>query len=166
MPSAGITAGWFRSSQPRKPESGLGACCLGPVPEVGRKQLVFDGQQHLQGVGLARAGEGVVGLNSFLQREAARGEPGRINLPGRHALGRVGVENVSTRPVVMVTPLIYSDSRCSVAGLPCTPTLAIWPDPLGALLEGLRDPDRLHRHVGAKAVGELVDLAASTPGGS
>lgn len=58
----------------------------------------------------------------------------------------------------MVTPLIHSDSRCSVAGLPCTPTLATRPDQLGALLEGLRDPDRLHRHVGAKTVGQPVDL--------
>ena len=39
----------------------------------------------------------------------------------------VGVEYVSTRPVVMVTFRIHSSSRCSVAGSPCTPMLAMWP---------------------------------------
>src|SRR5262249_6329993 len=38
-----------------------------------------------------------------------------------------GVVTASTRPVVIVTSRIQSDSRCNVAGDPCTPTLATWP---------------------------------------
>jgi hypothetical protein len=35
--------------------------------------------------------------------------------------------NVSTSPVVTVTSRIHSFSRCSLAGLACTPMLATWP---------------------------------------
>ena len=40
---------------------------------------------------------------------------------------RVGVEEVSTRPVVIVMSLIHCSSRCSVAASPCTPMFAIRP---------------------------------------
>src|SRR6185369_9663199 len=40
---------------------------------------------------------------------------------------RVGVEEVSTRPVVIVMSLIHCSSRCSATGSPCTPMLAIRP---------------------------------------
>src|SRR6266699_971502 len=40
---------------------------------------------------------------------------------------RVGVEEVSTRPVVIVMSLIHCSSKCSVAASPCTPMFAIRP---------------------------------------
>ena len=78
-----------------------------------------------------------------------------------------GGRKVSTRPVVMVTPLIYSDSRCSVAGCGASRRRqpATWTDQLGALLEGLRDANRLRGHAGAQPVGQPVDLGTGLLGG-
>ena len=71
-----------------------------------------------------------------------------------------GMVKVSTSPVVIVTSRIHSFSRCSVAGLPCTPMFATRPPgriELGRQLERLRHADRLERDVGAEPVGELHD---------
>jgi hypothetical protein len=67
----------------------------------------------------------------------------------------------------MVTPLIYSDSRCSVAGCRASRRRqpATWTDQLGALLEGLRDANRLRGHAGAQPVGQPVDLGTGLLGG-
>ena len=45
---------------------------------------------------------------------------------------RVGVDEASTSPVVIVMSLIHCSSRCSVAGLPCTPMFAIRPPGLAS----------------------------------
>ena len=60
---------------------------------------------------------------------------------------------------MIVTLRIHRSSRCSVAGAPCTPTLATRPPGRirAAQLEGLGDADRLDRHVGPEAVGEVLD---------
>ena len=47
--------------------------------------------------------------------------------PSAISLSSRGVVDVSTSPVVMVTSLIQSFSRWSVAGRPWTPTFATWP---------------------------------------
>ena len=74
-------------------------------------------------VSAARA-EHVVGRLDLAEREAVRDEARGVELPVRTSFSSVGVDQVSTRPVVIVTLRIHSSSRCSVAGLPCTPMLA------------------------------------------
>ena len=121
-PSAWIAPGSFRSSQPRKPGPGLPAWALcqrwAYAVSLRRSAAPSGRWSHPRGRRCRTPG---------CRRAAGSGgggEPGRIDPPGRHGLEQGRVENVSTRPVVMVTPLIHSDSRCSVAGLPCTRTLA------------------------------------------
>ena len=76
--------------------------------------------------------------------------------PAATVLSRVGVEKVSTRPVVMVTSLIHSDSRCRVTGLPCTPTLATRPPGRISSVHCSKvcDPHGFDGKVGAEAVGQ------------
>src|ERR1700736_6734043 len=47
--------------------------------------------------------------------------------PDRTSCSSSGTVVPSTRPVVIVTFLIHSSSRCSVVGAPCTPMLAMTP---------------------------------------
>ena len=66
--------------------------------------------------------------------------------------GDTGVVEVSTSPVVMVTSRIQRSSRCSVVGLPCTPTLAT------------RPPGRTTATVRSKVAGRpTASMATSAP---
>ena len=84
-------------------------------------------EDDLECAGLGRPGEHVVGVDELVEREVVGDEPCRVELAARTSRSSVGVEYVSTRPVVIVTSLIQRSSRCSVAGSPWTPMLATWP---------------------------------------
>jgi hypothetical protein len=79
-------------------------------------------ENDLDGAGLGRRGEDVIRLLGLLQREAVSGEGPWREPPPLDDPESVGVVSVSTSPVVMVTSLIQSCSRWSVADFPCTPT--------------------------------------------
>ncbi len=101
-------------------------------------------------------------ISSSPKRWVAKGVGSRR--PSDTSSRRVGVDVVSTSPVVMVMLLIQSVSRWSVAGVPWTPTLATCPrqgHELGTKLEGLRYPDRLYHHVSPEPAGDLHDLLHS-----
>ena len=81
----------------------------------------------LERVVLSCLGEGVVGGHHVVQREVVRaissGDLPRLD----QRCSSSGTVVPSTSPVVMVTSLIHSSSRCSVVGAPCTPMLAMTP---------------------------------------
>ena len=65
---------------------------------------------------------------------------------------RVGVDEASTSPVVMVMSLAHCSSRCSTAALPCTPMFAI------------RPPGRASRTASSKvAAVPTASIATSAP---
>ena len=63
-----------------------------------------------------RVGEDLVRLLELAELEAVRDERVGSSLPSTISWSRRGVVLVSTRPVVIVTSLIHSVSRWSVAG--------------------------------------------------
>src|SRR6266540_3557928 len=81
--------------------------------------------------------------------------------PSTTSRSSVGVERVSTSPVVMVTFRIHSRSRCRVAGWPWTPTLATRPPRRACLLEagvGLVDGHDRHQVAGLDVAVQHADL--------
>ena len=98
---------------------------------------------------------------SLLQREEVGGEPGRIDCPAATLAtlfagwGSKGIHQAGRDGDALDPQRLQAQRRRP----------ATWTDQLGALLEGLRDANRLRGHAGAQPVGQPVDLGTGLLGG-
>jgi hypothetical protein len=96
-----------------------------------------------------------------LQREEVGGEPGRIDCPAATLAtlfagwGSKGIHQAGRDGDALDPQRLQAQRRRP----------ATWTDQLGALLEGLRDANRLRGHAGAQPVGQPVDLGTGLLGG-
>src|SRR5215212_3284992 len=126
------------------------------------------GENHLHRVRVCGVGEHIVGVHDLIQLEVVGAKDRRIQTPLRNKLekgrggGRVdqpGGDGDALDPerlqVKSCRTTMYPDVRNMPAGT----------HELGAQLEGLWHPDRLHHHVGPEPVGHLLDLLGRVFGG-
>lgn len=93
---------------------------IGPDFPGQSRQNPLRGPLHepLERFDLVSPPEGLVCLHGLGKIEPVGGEAQGSIRPVLIRRRRVGILNVSTNPVVLVTSRIHRDSRCKVAGLP------------------------------------------------